>query len=105
MRVAHPEYDARFVRKADASDSEQRHPARHGHNGCEIALTRKNALFAGHDEGAKNWAITASLLETCKLNGVDPLAWLTDVLTKLIKRWPASRIEELMPWSYVKKPA
>jgi transposase len=70
-----------------------------------LALTRKNALFAGHDEGAKNWAITASLLETCKLNGVDPLAWLTDVLTKLVNRWPASRIEELMPWSYVKKPA
>ena len=37
-----------------------------------LALTRKNALFAGHNEGAKNWAITASLLETCKLNGVDP---------------------------------
>ena len=70
-----------------------------------LALTRKNALFAGHDEGAKNWAITASLLETCKLNGVDPLAWLTDVLTKLVNRWPASRIEELMPWSYAKKAA
>ena len=70
-----------------------------------LALTRKNALFAGHDEGAKNWAITASLLETCKLNGVDPLAWLTDVLTKLVNRWPASRIEELMPWAYVKKTA
>ena len=70
-----------------------------------LALTRKNALFAGHDEGAKNWAMIASLLETCKLNGVDPLAWLTDVLTKLVNRWPASRIEELMPWSYAKKAA
>ena len=70
-----------------------------------LALTRKNALFAGHDQGATNWAMIASLLETCKLNGVDPLAWLTDVLTKLVNRWPASRIEELMPWSYVKKPA
>jgi transposase len=70
-----------------------------------LALTRKNALFAGHDQGATNWAMIASLLETCKLNGVDPLAWLTDVLTKLVNLWPASRIEELMPWSYVKKPA
>ncbi len=70
-----------------------------------LALTRKNALFAGHDQGAMNWAMTASLLETCKLNRVDPLAWLTDVLTKLVNLWPASRIEELMPWSYVKKPA
>jgi transposase len=70
-----------------------------------LALTRKNALFAGHDEGAMNWAMTASLLETCKLNAVDPLAWLTDVLTKLVNLWPASRIEELMPWSYAAKPA
>ena len=64
-----------------------------------LALTRKNALFAGHDQGATNWAMIASLLETCKLNGVDPLAWLTDVLTKLVNRWPASKIEELMPWA------
>jgi transposase len=68
-----------------------------------IALNRKNALFAGHDRGAEGWAMIASLLETCKLNAVDPLAWLTDVLTKLINRWPASRIEELMPWAYVKR--
>ena len=49
-----------------------------------IALSRKNALFAGHDRGAEGWAMIASLLETCKLNAVDPLAWLTDVLTKLV---------------------
>jgi transposase len=67
-----------------------------------IALNRKNALFAGHDHGAEGWAMIASLLETCKLNAVDPLAWLTDVLTKLINRWPASRIDELMPWAYVR---
>jgi transposase len=70
-----------------------------------LALTRKNALFAGHDRGAEGWAMIASLLETCKLNGVDPLAWTTDVLTKLVNRWPASRIDELMPWAYAKKPA
>ena len=65
-----------------------------------IALNRKNALFAGHDVGAENWAIIASLFETCKLNSVDPLAWTTDVLTKLVNRWPASRIDELMPWAW-----
>jgi hypothetical protein len=37
-----------------------------------IALNRKNALFAGHDQGAENWAAIASLVETCKLHGVDP---------------------------------
>jgi transposase len=67
-----------------------------------IVLTRKNALFAGHDIGARNWAIAASLIETCKLNNVNPLAWMTDALTKLVNLWPASRIEELMPWAYVK---
>jgi hypothetical protein len=70
-----------------------------------LALTRKNALFAGHDMGAASWAMHASLIETCKLNGVDPLAWMTDVLTKLVNRWPASKIDELMPWAHSKKPA
>jgi transposase len=70
-----------------------------------LALTRKNALFAGHDRGAAGWAMIASLLETCKLNQVDPLAWTTDVLTKLVNRWPASRIDELMPWAYTAKSA
>src|SRR5664279_4924572 len=46
-----------------------------------IALNRKNALFAGSDGGAEHWATIASLIETCKLNDVDPLGYLTDVLT------------------------
>jgi hypothetical protein len=44
-------------------------------------LNRKNALFAGHDQGAENWACIASLIETCKLNGVDSQAYFADVLT------------------------
>ena len=56
------------------------------------------------DLGAAGWAMISSLLETCKLNSVDPLAWLTDVLTKLVNLWPASRIDELMPWAYAAKP-
>ncbi len=70
-----------------------------------IALNRKNALFAGSDEGGANWAVIASLIETCKLNGVHPQAWLGDTLTKLVNRWPASKIDELMPWAYAKIPA
>jgi transposase len=65
-----------------------------------LVLNRKNALFAGHDQGAENWACIASLIETCKLNGVEPQAWLTDVLTKLVNLWPASRLDELMPWTW-----
>ena len=53
-----------------------------------IVLNRKNALFAGHDQGAENWACIASLIETCKLNGVDPQAYFTDALTKLVNLWP-----------------
>jgi transposase len=67
-----------------------------------VALTRKNALFAGCDEGAVNWACIASLIETCKLNCVDPQAYLDDVLTKLVNLWPASRIDELMPWAWAR---
>src|ERR1700677_5166933 len=69
-----------------------------------IVLNRKNALFAGHDEGAENWACVASLIETCKLNDVEPQAYIADVLDKLVNLWPASRIDELMPWTWPKAP-
>jgi transposase len=65
-----------------------------------IALNRKNALFAGSDKGAENWAMLASLIETCKLHGVDPEAYLTDVLTRLVNNWPNSRLAELTPWTW-----
>jgi hypothetical protein len=64
-----------------------------------IALNRKNALFAGCDEGAEAWACVASLIETCRLNSVDPEAYLADVLEKLVNGWPAARIDELLPWA------
>jgi transposase len=65
-----------------------------------IALNRKNALFAGSDEGAENWAMLASLIETCKLHGVNPEPYLTDVLIKLVNNWPNSRLAELTPWGW-----
>jgi hypothetical protein len=67
-----------------------------------ITLNRKNALFAGSDEGAENWACIASMIECCKLNDVNPHDWMTDVLTKLVNHWPAARIDDLMPWAYAK---
>lgn len=67
-----------------------------------LPLNRKNALFAGSDEGAESWACIASLVECCKLNHVNPRAWMTEALLKLINRWPACCIDELMPWSYAK---
>ncbi len=65
-----------------------------------IALNRKNALFAGHDVGARNWAMLASLIETCKLNAVDPHAWLSGTLIAIGNGHKQSRIDNLMPWNY-----
>jgi hypothetical protein len=47
----------------------------------------------------------ASLIETCKLNDVEPQAYIADVLDKLVNLWPASRIDELMPWAWAKASA
>ena len=65
-----------------------------------IVLNRKNSLFAGHDLGAENWACVASLIETCKLNDVDPQTYFADVFARLVNLWPAARIDELMPWAW-----
>jgi len=65
-----------------------------------ICLSRKNALFASGDDGGARWAAVASLVETCKLNGVDPQRYLTHLLTRLVNGWPNSRIDELMPWCW-----
>lgn len=65
-----------------------------------IALNRKNALFAGHDAGARNWAMIASLIETCKLNAVDPHAWLAATLTAIAQGHKQSDIDALLPWNY-----
>ena len=68
-----------------------------------VSLSRKNSLFAGSDEGGENWACLASLIETCKLNGVNPQAYFTDLLTRLVNGWPQNRIDELMPWHWAPK--
>ena len=64
-----------------------------------VTLGRKNALFAGSEGGANRWAIVASLIETAKLNGIEPFAWLRDVLTRMIDGYPAARLSELLPFS------
>ena len=69
-----------------------------------IALNRKNALFAGSDGGAEHWAVIASLIETCKLNRVEPLGYLTDVITRIVNGHPNSRIDDLLPWAYITAP-
>lgn len=66
-----------------------------------IALGRHSYLFAGSERGARNWAILASLLTTAKLNGVDPLTWLTDVLERIVSgRTKSHQLHDLLPWNW-----
>ncbi len=67
-----------------------------------LALNRKNALFAGHDEGAQNWARIASLIATCKMNGVEPFAYLRATLEAIAAGHPHTDIDDLLPWAFPK---
>ena len=64
------------------------------------AMNRRNALFAGHDEGGRNWARFASLIGACALNGVEPSAHLRDLLTSIATGHLDRDIDALMPWAY-----
>jgi len=64
-----------------------------------VTLGRKNYLFMGSEAGGKSAAIAYTLIETCKLNGVNPEAWLAWVLER-IQDHPVNRIDELLPWEY-----
>ena len=65
-----------------------------------VALRRKNALFAGADSGGRHWAIVATMIQTAKLNNVDPLAWLTDVLQRIVAEPQAHELHNLLPWNW-----
>jgi transposase len=67
-----------------------------------IALGRKNYLFMGSEGGGRSAAIAYTLIETAKLNSVDPQAWLTDVLTRIADH-KITRLSELMPWTYTRQ--
>ena len=64
-----------------------------------IDMLRRN-IFAGHDAGAENWSIIASLIETCKLNSVDPFAYMTATLTAIVNGHKQAQVIELLPWNY-----
>ena len=72
---------------------------RREHTLREVAQGRKNWLFAGSDEGGRRAAAVYSLIETCKLNDVDPQAWLAYVSAKLPDH-PAKNIGDLLPWRW-----
>jgi transposase len=65
----------------------------------ETAVGRRNWTFCGSDAGGRRTAVMYTLIETAKLNDVDPRAWLADVLARIATH-PMSRIGELMPWAW-----
>jgi transposase len=68
-----------------------------------IALTRKNALFAGNEIGAENWAMLASPVATCKMSDVNPVDYIATTLRAILDGHPQSRIEDLMPRRFNRK--
>ena len=65
-----------------------------------MALGRKNHLFAGSDGGGHRWAVICSLIGIAMLNDVEPYAWLSDVLTRMVDGHPANRLDGLLPWNW-----
>ncbi len=99
MRAAPCKIGEQTAQTEDASDSGPPQSARYGQNDPEMALGRKNYLFMGSERGGKSAAIAYTLIETAKLNGVDPQAWLTDVLSRIADH-KITKLDELMPWRY-----
>jgi hypothetical protein len=73
--------------------------AARSHPDCRATVGRKNWTFAGSDAGGHRAAAVYSLVQTCKLNNVDPQAWLADVLARL-PDYPANKIADLLPWNW-----
>jgi hypothetical protein len=69
-----------------------------------IALGRKNYLFMGSEGGGKSAAIAYTLIETAKLNVVEPQAWLTDVVSRIAEH-KVTKLDELLPWRYAEDSA
>ena len=66
-----------------------------------IAIGRKNSLFCGDAGGGETWAILSSLINTAKLNGLDPEVWLTDALERVVSgRTKNNRLHELLAWNW-----
>ena len=64
-------------------------------------ITRKNSLFAGSDAGARHWAIANTLIQSCKLNDVEPLAYLTDARQQIVSgRIKSHQLHTLLPWNW-----
>ncbi|OYW51917.1 MAG: hypothetical protein B7Y80_20970 [Hyphomicrobium sp. 32-62-53] len=101
MRAARSECAVRSARKAGATDSGSRHPARYGQNDCAIVLGRKAWLFSDTPAGADASARLYSVIETAKASNREPYTYLRHVFTELPKAVTADDVEALLPWNTV----
>jgi transposase len=70
-----------------------------------VAVGRRNWLFAGSRTGGERAAAIYTVIQTCKANGVDPQAYIADLIARVAGDWPASRWDELLPWNWSREPA
>jgi transposase len=98
IRYALTRWDALLRYVGDGRIGIDNNPAERSLRG--IAITRKNFLFLGSEAGGERAAILYSVLETAKLNGLDPEAYLADVIDRLAKGHPINRLSELLPWNW-----
>jgi transposase len=65
-----------------------------------VAVGRRNWLFAGSKTGGERAAAIYTVIQTCKANGLDPQAYITDAIGKIAADWPAARWNDLIPWNW-----
>jgi transposase len=103
IRYALTRWDALIRYTSDGRIAIDNNPAERSLRG--VAVTRKNFLFLGSEAGGERAAILYSMLETAKLNGLDPEAYLADVIDRMAKGHPINRLAELLPWNWKRSAA
>lgn len=64
-----------------------------------MAIGRKNYLFCGSDAGGRRAACMYTIIETCRMNAIDPQAYLAEIISKIVDGHPQSQIDALLPWA------
>jgi transposase len=103
LQYALTRWEALVLYTADGRIGIDNNPAERSLRG--IAITRKNFLFLGSDAGGERAAVLYTVLETAKLNGLNPEAYLADIIDRMAKGHPINRLSELLPWNWKQKGA
>ena len=98
LQYALTRWDALMLYTSDGRIGIDNNPAERSLRG--IAVTRKNFLFLGSETGGERAAVLYTILETAKLNGLNPEAYLADVIDRMAKGYPNNRLSELLPWNW-----